>query len=94
MSKKNAVAGVQASLCLDVWMALGLDVLLFDAYYQRNCFGTTWAELMSRVRALAIPPNPCFVEEWCALQAGHFGVCYAADDLGSGTPLPLPKEKS
>jgi hypothetical protein len=92
--KKDAVAGVQVSLCLDVWMALGLDVALFDGYYQRNRFATTWAELMARVRAMAIPPNPCFIEEWCVLQAGHFGVCYGADDLGTSEALPLPKEEN
>jgi hypothetical protein len=85
------IAGVQVSLCLDVWMALGLDVALFEDYYQRNGYATTWSELMARVRALALPPNPCFVQEWCVLLGGHLGVCYAADDLGSGAPLPLPK---
>ena len=78
-------------LALDLWMALGLDSRHFDAYYERNGWANTWANLCGGVRD-AVGREPCLAlieNEYCQLDFGHIGPHMGESDLGYGEPLPL-----
>jgi hypothetical protein len=77
-------------LAADLWMALDLPIGEFDAYYDRNGWADTWANLLGSVRSLAgRPVCPVIVDgEPCELLDGHIAPHMGFTDLGSSEPLP------
>jgi hypothetical protein len=84
-------------LAVDLWMAMGMDSREFDAYYDRNGWADTWANLLAHVRR-TYGRLPCryAVEdgEDCVLMNGHTGPHMGASDVGSSEPLPLSTHPS
>lgn len=83
-------AAPPAYLALDLWQALNLPVSEFDAYFERNRWADTWANLLDRVRRLAGRKEcPVMVDgEGCELMNGHSGPHMGASDVGTSEPLP------
>lgn len=84
----DPVAGVQVSMTLDLWMAMGLESEDFHSYYERNGYADTWSTLLGRIRT----PLPCGKPvdgESCVL-APHSDAapCYGPSDVGHSEPLP------
>lgn len=74
-------------LAMALWMALGLPVQEFDAYYQRNGWADTWANLLSAVRGPAI--CGAYVDgEVCVLAPHDVGPHMGRSDVGTSEPLP------
>lgn len=77
-----------AYLALDLWMALGFDSGEFDAYYEHNGFGDTWAKLLNVVKGPRTPcAEPVGSGDWCVLAEGHEGPHYGAEDVGPPNDL-------
>ena len=84
-----------AYLALDLWIALGLDSRDFDAYYERNGWANTWANLLGEIRSRSLPA--CAVIEYgeqCELIGGHIGPHMGASDVGSSEPLPFSESRA
>jgi hypothetical protein len=80
-----------AYLALDLWVALGMDSNDFDAYYERNGWADTWANLLAAVRDKPTCWEPVDPDDYCCLSEGHGGPHYGSRDVGLSEPLPLPK---
>lgn len=81
-----------AYLALDLWSALGLDASDFDAYYERNGWAGTWANLLGEIRSRSLPAcDRVEYGEQCELIGGHIGPHMGASDVGSSEPLPFPE---
>lgn len=79
-------------LALDLWMAMGMGAREFDAYYERNGWADTWANLLGEVRKTFRGETCGWVEngEPCVISiVGHIGRHMGASDVGSSEPLPL-----
>lgn len=81
-------------LALDVWQALGGDVLEFDGYLERNGRSETWASLVHYIRVLN-GESRCGahindIDGPCVLLAhSDSSPHYGADDVGRSEPLPF-----
>lgn len=77
-------------LAADLWDALGAPTGEFDAYYERNGWADTWANLLGAVRDRFKPKCGQDADgESCVLSAGHLPPHYGASDVGSSEPVPL-----
>lgn len=76
-------------LAADLWDALCAPVADFDAYYERNRWADTWANLLGVVRDRVKPKCGQAVEgETCVLTAGHLPPHYGSSDVGRSEPVP------
>lgn len=83
-------------LALDLWQAMGMDSREFDAYYERNGWADTWANLLGDVRE-KYGRQVCGAEndgEVCVMLAPHIGPHMSAEDVGSFEPLPIHTDGS
>ena len=83
-------------LAVDLWMAMGLEVGEFDAYYGRNGWADTWSNLLGAVRE-KYGRQVCGAEndgEVCVMLAPHIGPHMSAEDVGSFEPLPVHTDGS
>lgn len=79
-------------LAADLWDALGAPIADFDAYYERNRWADTWANLLGVVRDRVKPKCGQGVEgEKCVLTAGHLPPHYGSSDVGRSEPVPVPE---
>jgi hypothetical protein len=79
-------------LAADLWQALGAPISDFDAYYERNGWADTWANVLGTVRDHFRPKCGQDTEgEACVLTAGHLTPHYGPSDVGSSEPVPVPE---
>jgi hypothetical protein len=77
-----------AYVAADVWEALDYPPELFDGYYARNGWATTWAVLMSVLRDKPQCEGVDDEGKPCVLRKHPTGPHHSIMDVGSTEPLP------